>query len=111
MATSIQLINQGVNFSELWIRQISIQSKVFFKGTKIPKVWYYIKRDTTSITIKGSYLPGATYDTVKHQIFNNIPIRNIERRLVASRVNMSLTMEEIEEFITKLREITNRKEE
>lgn len=111
MATSIQLINQGVNFSELWIRQMSIQSKVFFKGTKIPKVWYYIKRDTTSITMKGSYLPRATYDTVKHQIFNNIPIKNIERKLVASRAALDLTMEEIKEFVNKLREIASRKEE
>ena len=111
MATSIQLIKQGVNFSELWVRQMSIQSKVFFKGTETPKVWYYIKRDTTNITMKGSYLPRATYKTVKHQIFNNIPIKDIERKLVASRVNMNLTMEEINQFINELRVITTRKEE
>ena len=111
MATTIQLIEQEVNTSSIWVLHKSIPSKILFKGTMAPKVWYYIDRKKGALDFKGTYLPMATYDTVKHQIFNNIPIKNIERKLVASRVNMNLTMEEIKEFINKLREITNRKEE
>lgn len=111
MATTIQLIKREVHGSPLWVSHKSIPSKILFKGTMAPKIWYYIDRKKDVLEFKGTYIPMATYDTVKHQIFNNIPIKGIEKKLVASRVNMNLTMGEIKEFIKELRTISNRKEE
>lgn len=111
MATSIEMINQRVHDNPSWVKHINMQGRVFIKGTKIPKLWYHIRRTNSGIILKGSYLPSATYRTVKHQIFNNIPIKDIERKLVASRVRFNLDMEEIQQLINELRTISNRKEE
>ena len=110
MATSIKLLTLKVNSVYVY-KKVNIPSKVFFNGNRIPKVWYHLKREEDSIQFEGQYIPQATYETVKSQIFNNIPIKGIEKKLIASRAALDLSMEEIKEFISKLRVISNRKGE
>lgn len=110
MATIIELIEQKTGDSVINWRK-NIPSKVFFKRTTNPKVWYHLHKINGILGIKGSYASIATYETCKKQIFNNIPIKDIELNLVASRAQMGLTMEEIQQFINTLRTISNRKEE
>ncbi len=110
MATSIKLLTLKVQ-SAYTYKKVNIPSKVFFKNPKAPKLWYHLTRDVDSIQFEGRYVPSATYETVKSQIFNNIPIKGIEKKLIASRVALDLTMEEINQFINELRTISNRKEE
>lgn len=110
MATSIKLLTLKVQ-SVYTYKKVNIPSKVFFKGEGTPKLWYHLKRDESTIQFEGQYVPQATYETVKSQIFNNIPIKGVERKLVASRAALDLSMEEIKQFINELRTISNRKEE
>ena len=110
MATSIKVLTLKVQ-SVYTYKKVNIPSKVFFKGEKTPKLWYHLKRDESTIQLEGKYVPSATYETVKSQIFNNIPIRGIEKKLIASRATLDLSMEEIKQFIDGIRIISNRKEE
>lgn len=111
MATSIiQLLTLKVQ-SVCIYKKVNIPSKVFFKTQKAPKLWYHLKRDKYSIQFEGQYVPSATYKTVKSQIFNNIPIKGIEKKLIASRAALNLSMKEIKQFIDELRTLSNRKEE
>ena len=111
MATTIYMIKLGVKNSPMWGRTVSIPSKVMFKNPTCPKLWYYIVRTTGDLYLKGTYIPTSSYEKQKKQIFNNIPIGRIERKLVSSRMYLKLTMEEIKQFINELRTISNRKEE